>query len=557
MARLMNQRSGIRQLVAAQEKAQAGRLVAASICAMIVSAAAVVLLGISAWFLTSSAIAGLAGSVVAMTFNYMVPSAMIRMLAILRTGGRYGERVIGHDAALHALAKLRPQLFDNITRTDPAISLGLSSGETSTRLLQDVDAIQNRFVRLSAPWGAGAALLAGIILCAFASPITALTVAAIGGVYILVAITLARFATEKPGRDTRMAAGAFKHELTTLMAAAPELRAYGMTQQARDQILASANLYETAQRRLSIGSGWQGLCQTLAMAIAVVAVFVTAASQPAALIALALLGSIAVLDAAGTLIGTLSHKGSIDAAMERLEPLVCAPEDNTDAPLQPRIDIYGQYVLDTHGRLGIGGPSGSGKTTLVEQLMHLRPVVSGTIRLDGHDLGDVNPQQARALFSYAPQQAQFITGTVAQNLRLAAPKASDEELWAALEDACLAQRLRLSSQGLDMPLGENARYLSGGERRRLGLARAYLRDAPFLVLDEPTEGLDAATEARIIERLDTRLKRTGQGLILISHRPAPLKLCNEIGIVSGRDAVGRVEIHVPAQAETRSQTRVV
>ncbi len=557
MARLMNQRSGIRQLVAAQEKAQAGRLVAASICAMIVSAAAVVLLGISAWFLTSSAIAGLAGSVVAMTFNYMVPSAMIRMLAILRTGGRYGERVIGHDAALHALAKLRPQLFDNITRADPAISLGLSSGETSTRLLQDVDAIQNRFVRLSAPWGAAAALLAGVVLCAFASLETALAVAAIGGIYILVAIMLAKFATEKPGRETRIAAGAFKHELTTLMAAAPELRAYGMTQQAGEKILTSANLYETAQRRLSVGNSWQGLCQILAMAVAVVTVFFTAASQPAALMALALLGSIAVLDAAGTLIGTLSHKGSIDAAMERLDPLVSTPENKVDAPLQPRIEINGQYVLRTRGRLGLGGPSGSGKTTLVEQFMHLRPVVPGTISLDGHDLSEVSPQQARALFSYAPQQAQFITGTVAQNLRLAAPKASDEELWAALEDACLAQRFRLSSQGLDMPLGENARYLSGGERRRLGLARAYLRHAPFLVLDEPTEGLDGVTEARIIESLDNRLKLTGQGLVLISHRPSPLRLCHDLATVHGRDANGQVTIAFANKAESAPETATI
>lgn len=550
-------KSGIRQLVAAQEKAQSGRLMAASICAMIVSAAAVVLLGISAWFLTSSAIAGLAGSVVAMTFNYMVPSAMIRMLAILRTGGRYGERVIGHDAALHALAKLRPQLFDSITRADPAISLGLSSGETSTRLIQDVDAIQNRFVRLSAPWGAGAALLAGIVLCAFASPVTAIAVAAIGGVYILAAITLAKIATDKAGRDTRVAAGRLKHELTTLMAAAPELRAYGMTQQAGAQILASANLYETAQRRLSVGSSWQGLCQTLAMGVAVVAVFVTAASQSAPLMALALLGSIGVLDAAGTLIGTLSHKGSIDAAMERLEPLVSTPENSINEPLQSRIEIDEQYVLRTRGRLGLGGPSGAGKTTFVEQLMHLRPVVTGTIRLDGHDLGEVSPQQARALFSYAPQQTQFITGTVAQNLRLAAPTATDEELWAALEDACLAPRFLESHQGLNMQLGENARYLSGGERRRLGLARAYLRHAPFLVLDEPTEGLDAATEACIIERLDNRLMLTGQGLILISHRPAPLRLCHDIGMVTGRDSRGRVDITVPTNTQNHSPSRVV
>lgn len=550
-------KSGIRQLVAAQEKAQTGRLLAASLCAMIVSAAAVVLLGVSAWFLTASAIAGLAGSVVAMTFNYMVPSAMIRFLAILRTGGRYGERVIGHDAALHALAKLRPQLFDSITRADPAISLGLSSGETSTRLLQDVDAIQNRFVRLSAPWGAGAALLAGIVLCAFASPVTAITVAAIGGVYILAAITLARIATDRAGRDTRVAAGRFKHELTTLMAAAPELRAYGMTQKAGAQILATASLYETAQRRLAVGSGWQGPLQTFAMAAALVAVFVTAANQSAPLIALALLGSIAVLDAAGTLIGTLSHKGAIDAAMERLEPLVNAPENTITEPLQSRIEIGDQYVLRTRGRLGLGGPSGAGKTTFVEQLMHLGPSVKGTIRLDGHDLNDVSPQQARALFSYAPQQAQFITGTVAQNLRLAAPTATDEDLWAALEDACLASRFLQSQQGLNMHLGENARSLSGGERRRLGLARAYLRHAPFLVLDEPTEGLDAATEACIIERLDNRLKLSGQGLILISHRPAPLRLCHDIGMVTGRGSDGRVEISLPTHTENHSKSCVV
>ncbi|MEG1453846.1 ATP-binding cassette domain-containing protein, partial [Brevundimonas sp.] len=179
------------------------------------------------------------------------------------------------------------------------------------------------------------------------------------------------------------------------------------------------------------------------------------------------------------------------------------------------------------------------------------------IRLDGNDLTQVSPQQARALFSYAPQQAQFITGTVAQNLRLAAPTAADEDLWAALEDACLAPRILQSPQGLNMQLGENARYLSGGERRRLGLARAYLRHAPFLVLDEPTEGLDAATEACIIERLDNRLKLTGQGLILISHRPAPLRLCHDIGMVTGRDSLGRVDITVPANAENHSSSRVV
>ena len=127
----------------------------------------------------------------------------------------------------------------------------------------------------------------------------------------------------------------------------------------------------------------------------------------------------------------------------------------------------------------------------------------------------------------------------------------DDALWAALEDADLADRIRAAPAGLNAPLGENGARLSGGERRRLGLARAYLRPAPWLVLDEPTEGLDAATEARVLERLARRLERTGQGLILVSHRPAPLALCDHWLMVTGLSSSGAVQMAVSkAQAAT-------
>ena len=125
----------------------------------------------------------------------------------------------------------------------------------------------------------------------------------------------------------------------------------------------------------------------------------------------------------------------------------------------------------------------------------------------------------------APQDAGLISGTLRENLRLGDPQATDTTLWSALDEACLADKVRALPQGLDTWIGESGVRLSGGERRRLCLARAYLRPAPWLLLDEPTEGLDAATEAAVIAALELRLDRTEQGVIIVSHRPGPLALC--------------------------------
>lgn len=174
-------------------------------------------------------------------------------------------------------------------------------------------------------------------------------------------------------------------------------------------------------------------------------------------------------------------------------------------------------------------------------MLGLRAPVAGEWRIGDGDAADLASGAARGLFAYAAQDVRLLDGTVRENLRLAAPGADDETMWAALDDAALSWRFRLSGAGLDTPVGVNGEQLSGGERRRLGLARAYLRDAPWLVLDEPTEGLDAATEAKVLERLDRRLTELGQGLILISHRAAPVALC---GVVKRMGEVERAGVVV-------------
>lgn len=538
-----SRKSRIRSLIRQQEIAQRPRLIAAALCAVLVSVGAVVLLGLSGWFLTASALAGMGGVLVAKAFNFMIPSSMIRLLAILRTAGRYGERITGHDAALKALAALRPQLFEGLAKAPVSHSLALSSGEASARLMQDVDAVQNRFVRLSAPWGAGTAVLAGLVLCAFAGWITAVSVMLVTLAGMCIAGLVGRKLSLPAGQHVQVSAGELKHEISALVAAAPELRAYAMTEWAISMVSTKAEAYDRAQEALARSGSVIMVSQTIVMALAVTVVFATTLGGHPALTALAILGAVASIDAAATLMNAIRQNGAVSAACERLDGLLGeTPSVSRDEPLAADVHIPGLNQITPRQRLGIIGASGSGKTTLVERLMHLRPAIADEARLGGHDLCMVSPRRARALFSYAPQQAQFLAGTVAENLRIASPHASDEELWSALRDACISERFQNSAEGLKTPLGENGAFLSGGERRRLGLARAYLRSAPFLVLDEPTEGLDTALENEVISRLDARLKANGQGLILISHRPAPLTLCHSKAVVTGMQADGRVRI---------------
>lgn len=531
------------QLIAEEKRRQAGLLWLAGVSAAVAAVAAVVLLGISGWFITGAALAGGAGMAAVHLFNFLLPSAMIRLLAILRTAFRYLERLMGHQAALGALAVIRPRVFAGLAAAPPKAALGYSAGEVSARFIQDVDAIEGMFIRQSAHVGAAASLVAGVALTALAGWSTAVVVVVFAILSALAAREAGRRAATGPASEIRSAVGRLKDVVAHMASAAPELRCYGLEGWAADQVAAEDERLIRARRTLARLAGGSAVVQAVLTGVAAVCVLIVARPASTPLAALAVLATAMTMEGVQALVRSLEQDSDARAAAARIEPVLShAVSPSSRLRLTaPGLELSDADVrLKVGDRLGVGGPSGIGKTTLLEQLMALRDAPRAAIRLGDLELADLDPQVARATFSYAGQDPVLLTGTVRDNLRLAARNADDDALWAALADAALDERVRRLPSGLDTWLGEGAGRLSGGERRRLALARALLRPAAWLLLDEPTEGLDAATEAKVLKGLDRHLAASGQGLIVVSHRPAPLALCGRVLKVSGLDDEGRV-----------------
>ncbi|GAB0113230.1 amino acid ABC transporter ATP-binding/permease protein [Acidisoma sp. C75] len=530
------------RLLAAERKRERGRLLCAGLAAGIVSAASVLLLGLSGWFLAAAALAGLAGPLVANGFNFFTPAACIRLFAILRTAGRYGERVVGHEAALRALARIRPALFAAILAAPPARALGLSVGDAASRMVSDVDALEARFVRLSVPWGLVAAILAGMAMCLPAGIAPALSTAAVLGLTLAAGWWLAR-ASEAAGAEVQRAHARLRERYAGLVSASAELRAYGLEGWAAGQIGRAGEDLLAAQARLTAWGGWFALLLGGATSLAAMLALGLSPGRALPRAAMAALGAAMVMDGAAAYLRGLEARGSWAEAARRLDgTLVPAPEPAGRETIGPRPALHlplSALPLRPGLAYGLAGPSGCGKTSLLEALIGLREDrAAAGIRLDGVPLGMIDLQARRAAFALAPQDAALLSGTLRDNLQLASPDAPlpEEALWSALADAGLALRVRAWPQALDTWIGENGAKLSGGERRRVALARAYLRPAPWLLLDEPTAGLDRETETLVVARLAARLRRTGQGALIVSHRAAPLQICASVLRIGQEDA---------------------
>lgn len=523
---------GLQTLLAAEQRRHRRTYRRATACAAAAAMAGVALLGLSGWFLAAAAAAGLGGLAAAQAFNYLLPSATVRLLAIVRTGGRYGERLLGHGAALRSMAALRAGVFRAVCGAPVMQALAWGTGEATTVLMQDVAAIEDQQVRRTAPWAAASALVSGLALTALAgwAPVVSTLVCALLVVFVSSRLGRRRRASALLLRDAH---GTLKDRLALLAASSAELRCYGLESWACGKVEAASAALLSAQRRLAFDASRLELLLAAGTGIAAVAALALAMGKGAPLAALAALSAAMALEGLSPLLRNRQLVETFAEAAHRLDGVLMAgTEPETALQVSPDASIELPLVpaarLAPGARVAIVGPSGCGKTTLVETLIGLRPAVPGRIRLGSVDVARLSTTALRHHFAWLPQDAALIAGTVRENLLLADDGTTEADLWRALHDAALDDRIRAAPQGLDTWIGEDGALFSGGERRRLALARAYLSGAPWLLLDEPTEGLDAATETVVMHRLVARLDRTGQGLLAVSHRAAVVQCCGQV-----------------------------
>lgn len=524
-----------------------------------VIAANALLMAVSGWFIASMAVAGTTG----VSFNYFFPSAAIRGLAICRSTGRYGERLVTHEAAFRMLASLRVWLFRRLEPLAPAGLERYAGGDVAGRLRADVDSLESLYLRIVAPlFIGGLSILLAVLFVArwntLAAAALLLFLLASGVVLPL----LARQLADEPGRRATALAGELRIAATEGVQGGEELLLLGAVERQAAQVdRLSAELVAEQERLAGIGGltlGGSIACSGLGVAavLAVGSLAVTDGLLNGPALVMLLLFAAAAFEAAGALPPALqlmpSAKEAVRRILELADALPPVPEPRTPAALPGATDIRFFDVSSSYdparpvfrgftlqipagGRVALVGPSGVGKSTVVELLLRFRDY-SGSITVGGVELRDLAAEELYRLIAAVPQRPHLFNATIRENVLVGRYGAGEDDLAGVLEDAGLSAWVAGLPQGVETPVGEGGSAVSGGEARRIALARALLKGAPILLLDEPTEGLDAATEQQVVTRLAERTK--GTTVLIITHRQACLALADRVVRLPGGSEAG-------------------
>ncbi|MGY5957642.1 Amino acid ABC transporter ATP-binding protein [Kosakonia sp. BK9b] len=520
------------------------------ILAIITLLASIGLLTLSGWFLSASAVAGVAGLY---SFNYMLPAAGVRGAAITRTAGRYFERLVSHDATFRVLEHLRVTTFSKLLPLSPAGLARFRQGDLLNRVVADVDTLDHLYLRVISPLVG--ALMVIIVVMVGLSMLDVSLALLLGGIMLATLFILPPlfYRAGKPaGENLTLLRSEYRQQLTHWLQGQAELTIFGASQRYRQALENTELSWHDAQRRQSDLTAASQALMLLISGGAVIAMLWFASgdvggnTQPGALIALFVFCALAAFEALAPVTGAFQHLGQVIASATRItqltecQPEVTFPSGNSAVPTHVAVDFDAlsfsypgqpQRVLEAISlsvaageHVAILGRTGCGKSTLLQLLTRAWDAQQGEIRLNDQPIGHFSEPDLRNLISMVPQRVHLFSATLRDNLLLAAPEASDEALSAMLARVGLEKLL--DDSGLNAWLGEGGRQLSGGELRRLAIARALLHDAPLVLLDEPTEGLDASTESQILELLAEVMK--GKTLLMVTHRLRGLARCDRI-----------------------------
>ncbi|HTV84656.1 MAG TPA: thiol reductant ABC exporter subunit CydC [Dyella sp.] len=518
---------------------QRRRMTAGLLLALIATLASIALLGTSGHFITGMAIAGAGGAAI----NYYTPAALVRLFALLRSGGRYAERIVTHDATLSILAQLRCWLFARMLPLAPAGLRGMRSAQWMSRLRADVDALEHTYLGLLLPtlvsllsmavvvgvmamWSLHGALALAIMLAAIGVPL----------IPWLKRHTLHAEQFDRDGETLRA-------EWADALAGRAELVLFGAETEVDHRLEATVMRRERSrqagQRALAASDAAlvaaTSLAALLALAVGIGAYRSGALSGPG--LTLLVMLAMAGIELLLPLPAAWLKLGSIRAAARRIfgladtKPVVAPPITPVAPPTASDLDLRDVWMYHDDGacvalrginihlaagaRVAIVGRSGCGKSSLAHVLARLYPF-QGDILLGGVPIASLNPDDVRARICVVEQSPYLFDASLRDNLRLACPDADETRMLQALSAAQLDGFVADLPRGLDTWVGPNGVCVSGGEARRIAIARALLTDAPIVILDEPTEGLDNGTVAALYASLAHAMN--GRTMVLMTHR---------------------------------------
>lgn len=469
----------------------------------------------------------------------------VRALGVGRAAFRYGERLASHDVAFRVLASVRVTIYRRLARLAPAGLAAFRSGDLLARLVSDVDATQDLFIRGIAPpltaalVGAGATT-AGLLLLAPAGLV-------LGGGLLLAAVVVPWLAARTARASARRASrdrGGLSAAITDLLAGAADLHACGGQDAALARAAAADSELTRLARRSAAASGLGSGLMTAVSGLTLWGVLVLGVAAVGAgtftrvPLAVLTLTALAAFEAVTGLPAAAIQLGQSRASAARIAEVLDA-EDPVPDPARPRPLPTGPFTVTLRGaqlrydpagppaidgidldlppgkRVALVGPSGAGKSTIAAVLLRLHGLSAGRALLNGHDLASYPADEVRTVISGCPQDPHIFDASVRANLQLARPSATDAELADAAARARLLPWISSLPQGWDTQVGARGVAMSGGERQRLALARALLADPAVLVLDEPTAHLDPDNRRALTDDL-LRVTR-GRATLLITH----------------------------------------
>lgn len=509
------------------------RLLLALMLGVAAAGCAVALLATSAWLIT-------AASAQPPVLLLMVPIVAVRAFGVGRGVFRYVERLVGHDAAYRVLGETRARTTARLEKLAPGGLTSQRKGDLLARLVLDVDAVLDLWLRVVLPVAVAVVTAAATVgLMALLLPSAGAAVA----VAVLIACTVVPWLTAATARHAERniagARGEVAATTTETLLTAADVVAFNAIDTVLDDFSRRDARLAAAERRSAWSAGLGGALLVLCVGGASIAALVlgSTANITGAVFAVLVLTPLALADVLGGVPAAAQLAVRVRASLGRVQELIDTPEPVTE-PTEPlplptgrdlqvkllRVGYDDHDVLDglsldmpAGSRVVVTGPSGSGKSTLAAVLLRFLEPRGGEVLLDGVDLARLEGDQVRSVVGLLTQESHVFDTSIRENLLLAKPGASDLQLWKALYRARLGLFVEQLPDGLETMVGEHGARLSGGERQRLAFARLLLAERDVLVLDEPTEHLDEETGRALLNDVFAAADR--RTVVLLTHRP--------------------------------------